>query len=357
MTPRKTIFAMLSLTMLIAAPAEGRGGTVVIEDMDLDKGNVTALLEQTSQYYVDAMTRLVAERYPDEYRPIRWEDLETAMTRNRVARVEYHFRVAGEERVRVYHAMGGEPLGIIGESIFEGPTRPVTPDTLDPSEDSGEGASETSAASRSPAQREAADVADEAFFTTFDDIDVRARVLPMDGSSLEPFQVEGWQGELDAELKALRHIEHDITTGSLPRGGRIDAKVGDILCQSCTEAMRSMAETYDVDIRATQIYRTLPSTKQKVLIQSGKARLSRGRLVDVSNGRPLLAEDALTGAREAQVRRSLSPRAMGRTFKGMSWQGRSFKLGASSGPFPSPHPEEGRRPNHSDVEEPRPPEC
>jgi hypothetical protein len=356
MTTRREILAMLSFAMLAGTSTSCRAGSVTIEDMDLDEGNVTALLEQTSQYYVDAMGKLIAQRYKDEYRAIRWEDLETAMMENRVARVEYHFVAAGEARVRVYHAMGGEPMGIMARSIFEGPTRPgtpVTPETPEFPEDAWEWDSEAEPLiSATPAERAAADAADDAFFAGFDEIDVRARTLPMTDSVLEPFPVEGWQGELDPELKALRNIEHDIATGVLPRGGRIDAKIGDIMCSSCKHAMRSMASSYDLEIRATQIYRTLPYPKQSALIQAGKARLVKNRLVDASTGRPLLANEALTSARAAQVRRSLSPRAMGRTFKNMSWQSRSFQLGS-----PGESAENRPRPHNPDAEEPLPPEC
>src|ERR1044072_3924322 len=113
--------------MLLGIGMPAHAGALVVEDLDLDEGNVGALLEQTSQYYIDAMHKLVNARYKDDYRAIRWEDLETSMNRARVARLEYRYELAGQPKLRVYHAMGGEPLGALGESIFEGPTRPGTP--------------------------------------------------------------------------------------------------------------------------------------------------------------------------------------------------------------------------------------
>ncbi|NID16149.1 hypothetical protein [Luteibacter yeojuensis] len=352
-----SIVALLSILMSTSMAIDA--GSVVVDDLDLDEGNVVALLEQTSQYYVDAMHELVNARYKDEYRAIRWEDLENAMTQARVARVEYHFEIDGRPRVRVYHAMGGVPLGVMGEDIFRGPTRPgtpVTPTDAGPPEAHWE-IDEGDPAPNEP-QRDLAglDADDEVFFDHFDDIDVRARILPGQGSALPSFHIDGQDRALDPEMKALRHIEDDMKNKIVPSGGRIDAKIGGILCSSCRHAMQTMARAYDVDIRATQIFQTMPRRRQDAMLQSGRARMARGRLVDASSGRPLLAHDVLNGAREAQVRRSLGVRSLDRSLKGVQWSKRSF-LPAAMGSTSDAESPLTRRASNPDVDEPSTPGC
>ncbi len=352
--PRSALTTLSFLVVLgLARPVAA--GDVVIEDMDIDEGNVAALLEQTSQYYVDAMRRLVNVRYQDEYRAIRWEDLETAMTNTRLARFEYHYTVGSQQLVRIYHAMDGEPLGAIGRSIFEGPTRPGTPSTPDMEWNEDELAAVS--LPETTIDRLAIDAEDSQFFTAFDEVETRARILSIEDSVLRPRFLSGKDRSLDAELKALRQIEHDIKNRVVPAGGRIDGKVGGLICPSCEDAMRDMARTYDVEVRATQMYRTVPYNTQKSLLDAGKARMTGQRLLDAASGRPLLAHDLLDAARAAQVRQNLSPRAMGRSFKGMLWHRRSFQLGPVPMQRLSESPEDRLRPSNPDAEDAAPPQC
>jgi hypothetical protein len=313
------------------------------------------------------MRNLITERYKDEYRAIRWEDLETGMSRARVARLEYRYMLAGEPHVRVYHAMGGEPLGSLAASIFEGPTRPGTP-TSPESPGSSSGPDEPlrhdgpepspQTVTGEPVDDVAVDAEDAVFFSGFDEIDVRARVLPRSGSTLRPFPVDGKDRAFDPELKALRSIEHDVQTGVVPRGGSIRGAVGGAVCASCRYALQSMSETYGVDIRITQMFGSLPRREQGALVDAGKARLKGRLLVDAETGRPLLANDVLTGAREAQIQRSLSPRAMKRSFKGMLWRERSFRFGRLRLPRVSEGRNESKSPSpNPDATEPSPPQC
>jgi hypothetical protein len=90
--------------------------------------------------------------------------------------------------------------------------------------------------------------------------------------------------------------------------------------------MKRFADTYALDLRLTQVFPSMPRAAQSELIASGSARLRGNLLVDAISDRPLLATDLLRGAREGQIRRSLSPRALGRSFKGTPWAQRSFRL-------------------------------
>ncbi|NID16153.1 hypothetical protein [Luteibacter yeojuensis] len=317
--------AVFVLACLAGASSLAHAGNVVTDDLSLDEGNVTALLEATSQRYVDAMHRLIEARYRDDYRAIRWEDLEISITRARVARFEYHYTANGADRTRVYHAMGGEPLSSLGGQIFEGPTRAGTP----VSPDSPASMDEAEVFREPPAptiDRVAADAADDALFSGFDDVDIRARILPTGNSVLQPFPIDGEDKALDPEFKLLRHIEHDIQNGIVPSGGRIQGAIGGNLCSSCRYAMKSLSNEYGIEVRVTQMFASLPRREQDALVQSGRAVLKGRLLVDARSERPLLAYDALNRARTAQVQQKLGPRAMGRTFKGMLWRNRSFRF-------------------------------
>jgi hypothetical protein len=323
---RPKIIVALSASILISTVAPTcAAGVVKLERITRDEGNVTAFLEATSQRYVDAMRGLIREQFLDDYRAIRWEALETAMRDAPVARLEYRFTVNGVPNVRIYHAMGGRPLSSLAKSIFEGPTRPGTPETpLSPVESEAE---EEFAPLASPIVDEVAvDVADGRLYLGFDDVNVRSPVLAESESVLDAFVVGGRGRAFDPEFKALRAIERDLKNGSLPRGGSIVGSVSDIVCTSCDYAMKRFADTYALDLRLTQVFPSMPRAAQSELIASGSARLRGNLLVDAISDRPLLATDLLRGAREGQIRRSLSPRALGRSFKGTPWAQRSFRL-------------------------------
>ncbi|HVI54721.1 MAG TPA: hypothetical protein VM621_06680 [Luteibacter sp.] len=331
-------------------------GVVELERVTLDEGNVTALLEVTSQFYVDAMRALIDERYRDDYRAIRWEALEDAMRDAPVARFEYRFTIDGVPGVRVYHAMGGLPLSSVAKSVFEGPTRPGTPETpSSPTESEDE---QWQAGRRASSVDEVAvDLTDERFYTHFDDVNVRAPVLADDESVLDAFVVEGRWRAFDPEFKALRAIEKDLKSGTIPRGGSVYGTVSDIACTSCEYAMTRFGEIYEVDFRVAQVFPSLPRVAQSELIASGSARLKGNQLVDAISERPLLAADLLRGAREGQFRRSLSPRAMGRSFKGTPWARRSFQLNPARLPRLSESSSEDSPPSRPRVLRASTPDC
>lgn len=323
---RLRLFVTLSTIVIMSITLPARAaGAVEFERITLDEGNVTAFLEATSQHYVDAMRALINERYRDEYRAIRWEALEEAMRGATVARLEYHFTVNGFPNVRVYHAMGGRSLSSIARSIFEGPTRPGTPDSpLSPTDFDSE---DDSVAPRLPVAEEAAvDLADSRFYTGFGEVGVRAPVRARGSSVLDAFVVAEKDRLFDPEFKALRSIEKDLQDQVVPRGGSIRGSVSELVCTSCEGAMKRFSETYAVDIRLSHLYPSMRGAGLDELVTSGRARLRGSLLVDAITDRPLLASDLLHGAREGQIRRSLSPRAMGRSFKRMPWSRRSFRL-------------------------------
>lgn len=353
---RRTAITTLGISFLFLVPRIGAAGTVVVENIGLDEGNTTGLLEITSQHYVDAMRAIVSDRYKDDYLAISWEALETSMTNAQVARMEYRFAVNGETRIRVYHALGGAPLGAMAQSAFGGSTPAIAPGSPQSPDDL-----EWSDGSPSPALEAtdyvAADAEDSRFYSGFNETNLRARMLPPDASVLEPFDVDGIDRAIDAEFKILRAIEHDLQTHAVPTGGSIRGAVGGATCGSCREAMQTLSDTYDIDIHLTQMFGSLPSTQRDALVAAGTAKLRGRRLVSSENGRPLLARDVLADARDQQVRQSLTPSSLQRSFKGIPWRPRSFRLAPPRQPQASGRPAEGgsTAPNADAMELPSPP--
>lgn len=358
--PHPTLVAAACLLSLCANAA--RAGTVTIDTIVTDDGNVAALLESSSERFVDAMNNLIGERYTDDYGAIRWEDLDTAMGKARVARVEYRYVVDGQPMVRVYHAMGGEPLGVMASSIFEGPTRPGTPT----SPEDGDGWSsapespdpvDDALAIRRARQRVTIDADDQRFFAPFGEGEARAQVLPLDDSRMAPYMIDGRDTSLDAEFKALRQIEQDIRAGVVPASGRVDGMLDGAVCPSCRGALERFSRAYGADIRLTQMFPSATRSEEQALVASGRARLKGRLLVDVETGRPALAYDAIAAARSRQLQRRLSPDAMGRTLKGARWRQRSFRLSAPLPRIPEASPEGRRLPNNPDADPKMPPAC
>lgn len=344
---RPHLVATLSAAIALSTMSPVRAtGVVELEQVTLDEGNVTTFLEVTSQHFVDAMRALITERYREEYRAIRWEALEEAMRSASIARFEYRFMVNGVLNVRIYHAMGGRSLSTLAKSIFEGQTPVGTPESpMGPIDFESDDALASGALS--VADEAALDVADGGFFTSLGEFDIRAPVRARGASIIDAFVVGDRDRLFDPEFKALRAIESDLQSGAVPRGGRIQGSVSELVCSSCERAMTRFADTYGVEMRVAHMYPSTRGAGIDGLVTSGKARLRGSLLVDTASDRPLLATDLLRGAREGQIRRSLSPRAMGRSFKGMPWSRRSFQLNpvrlqrvseASSEGSPPPRP-------------------
>lgn len=347
--------APFCLFAMVCHPATA--GTVLFDTVGLDEGNAAALLEATSQRYVDATQKLLLEKYRGEHRAIRWELLETSLSDAKLARFEYRYVRNGIDAVRVYHAMSGDPISVLAESLFEGPTPGSTPtsplsdiDVWDPRA--------AAAADARAAETVLRDAEDDVYFAGFDAVDVRARVLSLDDSVLAPFSVPGEQGALDAEMKILRTIEQDIGSGAIPAGGSLQGFVSGMACSSCRLGMRSLAAAHGLDVHVSQFYSSLPVAEEEAAVASGSARLRAGMLVDASSGRPLVANDVLAAARRAQIRQALSPNSMDRSFRGMLWRQRSFRLMPPRLPAVSEAPE-ARQPylRNPDIGEPPPPQC
>lgn len=321
----RRFFMSLPFCLLVSACQPAAAGSVVFDTVGLDEGNAAALLEATSQRYVDAMQKLLSDKYRGEHRAIRWELLETSLSDAKLARFEYRYIRNGMGAVRVYHAMSGDPLSVRARSLFEGPTPGSTPTSPLSDFDEWDAGSAT-AVDTGAEEAVLRDAEDEAYFAGFDTVDVRARVLLLDDSVLAPFSVSGEQGALDAEMKILRTIEQDIGSGAIPAGGSIQGFVSSMACSSCRLGMRSLAAVHGLDIRVSQFYSSLPVAEEEAAVAAGSARLRAGMLVDATSGRPLVASDVLTAARKAQIRQALSPNSMDRSFRGMSWRQRSFRL-------------------------------
>jgi hypothetical protein len=311
--------------VLVSPPAWA--GSVAITQVGLDEGLTTALLEASSQRHVDAMRRLIAKRFPGAYEARRWEDIENHMRREPIARFEYEYRVGGRMAVRTYHSLGGEPLGRIAHTSFEGElpgSRPGTPDSS--SEWDADDEFESHAARASDDELAAAEAADEAFYEGFDEVDVRAPFRPRGRSVMKPFWYEGRHHGLDAEHKAMRSIEEDILDGKIPRGGRIRGLLSAPACTACRSQIQRFADTYELNIELGTMSSHLPVRTEEALIRSGRARLKGLRLVDPTSGRPILAYDVLAGARDGQIRENLTPVARERAASGTPWQRRSFRF-------------------------------
>ncbi|HXP00302.1 MAG TPA: hypothetical protein VN813_07355 [Luteibacter sp.] len=347
---RVTKTVLLTSLLFLAAP-RSHAGAVTVGNIGLDEGNTAALLESTSQYYVDAMRTLISDRYRDDYRAIRWEMLETALKEAQVARVEYRFVVNGETYIRVYHALGGRPLSAMAQAAFGGTTPAGTPGSpAAPLDADWQDATPT--ASGEAIDYAAMDAEDSALYSGFNTTNLRARILAPEPSVLEPFYVDGADRALDPEFKALRAIEHDLKNKVMPSGGTVRGIIGGSTCSSCRHTMQGLAESYDIDIHLTQMFGTLPRAEREALIASGRARLRGPQLVDNLSNRPILARDVLADAREQQVRRALNPSSLDRSFKGMPWRPRSFRLGPMHRPHgietgedtPTPNPDAGELP-------------
>ncbi|MDF4005253.1 hypothetical protein P3W33_17780 [Luteibacter sp. PPL552] len=320
-----TLTRRLAMTLaLTTAPVHA--GTVTIDRMGLSEGNVVALLEATSDYHMRAMRSLILDKYPLAHHPRRWEALEASMRSASVARVEYRYQINGSLQTRVYHAMSGPPLSDVAESVFAGDSPAPTPPLLDSGDFTQREPHETTP--HDLARQRAMDASDDAYFSKLPEGSVRARVTDVDNSVLTAFEVEGAQGAGDAEFKAIRAIERDILDGVVPRGGTLVGMVGASACVSCRHALESLADTYGIDARLTQVFGGVSTKVQRDAIASGVARWKGPLLVDAQSGRPLIARDLLAESRDRQVRRLLSPLGTNDA-RPSSWIKRSFRLGTS----------------------------
>ncbi|MDF4005249.1 hypothetical protein P3W33_17760 [Luteibacter sp. PPL552] len=315
------------LILFLSSPSNA--GTVSIQTVGVDEGNVTALLEASVQRSIDAMRALIGQTHAGTYIARRWESIETHMREAPIARFEYRFQTAGQPRLKVYHAMGGKPLGLVAREAFEGSSPLRTPDSPDSDfEWTDEAEARFQSVRPSDGELAAAEDADTVFYTGFDDLDVRAPFRSPSGSVMEAFWHEGRHHALDPEYKALRAIEDDLRNGVVARGGEIRGMVSTGACTTCRASARQLAAHFDVDIHMTQIFGSVPRSQRDALVASGRARLKGLKLVDAMTDRSLLAADVLADARAVQVRRNLNPSALNRVIKGVPWSGHALQLAA-----------------------------
>lgn len=314
----------LTAALLMLLPAIAHAGQVSRIALALDEGNASAMLEATSQRYVDAMQRIVQTRWQEAYTARRWETLEAAMADTPVARLEYRVS-AGGSPVRLYHGMGGPPLGTVAKEALGGPTPPPSPTSLS-IDDPWDSAADPEAVSASRASYQAQDAEDAGMYAPDDGLHVRARMRAVDGSVLHPYEIDGSDRALDAEFKVLAELEHDLRSGAIPRGGSAALLISTETCNSCDYAFRAISRHYGIDLHVTRIVSSIPPAERTRLIAEGRARMRGTRLVDAASGRPLLATDALASGRESQVRQALSPSAMNRRFRHVTWEPRTFRL-------------------------------
>lgn len=323
---RQTLLSLLMLT-----PASACAGTFTREALTLDEGNASAQLAATGQRYVDAMHHLIEARWRDAYSARRWETLETALAHTPVARLEY--RAPDGTVARIYHAMGGAPLGELAAETFTGPSRPSTPDSMDGSDVEIDDTNPSDRAARLEKYARV-DAEDAAMFSPDNALHMRARLRSTEGTLFHPYTIDGEDRALDAEFKAVAALEGDLLEGNVPRGGKATILLSGETCNSCDYAMRAAAMHYDIDVHLVRMMSRPTPAEGKTLIAGGKARWRGTRLVDQATGRPLLAADTLDGLREAQVRQAITPAAMSRRFANIPWEPRAVRLTPPEGKVP-----------------------
>jgi hypothetical protein len=317
--------------LVLALPfTSASAGSLTINRLDLDEGNVVALLEASSQRHVDAMRSIIEASYPGEYSARRWEMIENQARRMPVARVAYEYPLGRGTAVRTYHAIGGEPLTRVAAHALGGPTPPGTPSSAgsSPTSPTWSEDDDTPPAQRvSDAELVAAEMADEPHYVPSDDTDIRAGFRPSERTALKPYWHQGSYHALDPEQKALRALEDDILDGKVPRGGKVQAWLSSVVCATCRRPIERMAEAYGLDVAFTEMVPFVPTNITRAEIEAGRGRMKAMRLVHAESGMPMGAFDALDVARDAQVRQALSPAAIERSSRGVSLPARKFRLG------------------------------
>lgn len=294
---RRLVFSLL---ILPATATDIEAHSYAVDRIAADEGMVAALMEDTSQRYVDAMLRVVKERYPGPHGVRHWEALENLMNSHPIARLEYRYNSNGTEMLRTYDGMNGGPFSQNASDILEGATPPGTPDSLESFDEWGA----TPPLDTEPLAR--VDIDDDRYFPG-DETRKRARILPENGSVMRPYAIDGSQRALDAEFKVTRQLENDILAGEVPRGGRVSLYTTNTLCNSCETSLKTVSSAYDLDMRVTLMRQRLSPAERSQLISSGKVRSRGTTLIRSDSGRPYLASDVVANARERQVKRILSP--------------------------------------------------
>ncbi|KAG9614268.1 hypothetical protein KCV01_g609, partial [Aureobasidium melanogenum] len=261
---------------------------------------VAALMEDTSQRYVDAMLRIVRERHPGPHGVRHWEALENLMSTQPIARLEYRYKRNGTEMLRTYDGMNGGPLSQNASDILEGAVLPGTPDSL-------ESFDEWASAPPLDTERLARVDIDEDRYFSDEEARKRARILPEKDSVMRPYAIDGSQRALDAEFKVTRQLENDILAGTVPRGGRVSLYTTNTLCNSCETSLKTVSSAYDLDMRVTLMRQRLSPAERSQLLSSGQVRSRGTTLIRNDSGRPYLASDVVANARERQVKRILTP--------------------------------------------------
>jgi hypothetical protein len=103
--------------------------------------------------------------------------------------------------------------------------------------------------------------------------------------------------ELDAELKVARTLERDIGMKRVGAGGKLELRVSQAPCPSCTKVLNDLVQL-NPNAPLTVKVHYLPANPEK-LVDAPSARFHRGRMEvlkrDVSPGRKLAAEAISSG--------------------------------------------------------------
>ncbi|GAA0915064.1 hypothetical protein GCM10009552_32540 [Rothia nasimurium] len=327
-------------------------GKVSTTYVNINEGSTTALLEASSQYHIDAARRLVDERYPEAYSTRRWETIEEHLRTTPIARLDYEYTINGHVNIRTYHAMSGEPLGLVVQQALEGPTPPETPtapksfDTYDAIPQLPPDGERDQLSTSADEQRVSTEMSDDAFYGDLGDSETRAPFRPSGASVMPTYHDEAGYHGLDAEYKSLRALEQDIFTGKVPRGGIVRGMLSGTSCATCRYSVERFAKTYQLDVRFSEMSPSVPSRTRNELVRSGRARMKGLKLIDSATGRPMIAFDALADARHAQVQERFSLSSQQGRSGGQMGSDRSFLLSLPDKPRIS---EQERKPNQNTV--------
>jgi len=215
-------------------------------DVQVGSGNVAAILEKETELHLNAVRQAVLARPWFVGERTFMSRLQKQLWDSTIARIDYTYTTPdGASVTRSYHARSGRSIGgtiddISGNSSSSG------------SSSSGSGSGNLTANDIDIRM----DIDEGGYYPRDTLEDVRVRNLNPRGSTVQVANAD-YRRVRDAELKAFRHIEHDIRQGAVPEGGRITGYVSQPPCDSCANVIRNFGEQFHV---SGDVYHLVPET-------------------------------------------------------------------------------------------------
>lgn len=257
--------------LLISAPAWS--AAVEVEKVTYSESQATALLNDTVERIIDAY----GQAYIDLVTPQRFVKKEIERGLNRVkeksiARFEYQYTTAaGELKTRIYHSFSG---------ATPAPNFPANSPHYNVDFNA-----QINQQMRDDERLVTGKISEEEYAT--------------DSSY---FHASSYARANDAEVKALRKIEQDITSGELSGGGELTVFINQIPCQSCMPLFKEKLANWPSIEKAEISY--LPQTEQNLinLPQDSEWRiyLQENNAIAVS-GEATELQSAFTSARKTMA--------------------------------------------------------